>query len=158
MPSPIKRLFLTVVVVALTSSCSSRQFERRVEASTRPAQVEQKSTAVAAVVKAPKANLRDAPSSSAKIVTTLDKDELLSLLTSAPVGPWYQVRDSRTGSEGWIHGNAIALLQTAEPVSASTPQVRKRTTSPPVTGKTYVNVDGIRVRSPVFTDTKPERA
>ena len=146
MQSPGRRLFLIVtVLVALT-----------VQASASNTQPSQHSTAVAVIVTAPKANVRDKPSKSAAIVSTVNNGDLLSLTSVAPIGPWYQVRDSRTGSEGWIHGNTIALLQPIETSSTiDTQPQRPRRTSPPVPGRSYVNVDGVRVPSPVFSDTRP---
>lgn len=113
--------------------------------------------AVAAVVKAQKANLRDRPSKSGNVLRTVTKGELLSLISATPVGPWYRVRDSRSDSEGWVHGNTIALLQTTESTSveAPSPQRPRRTLPPATSGRSYVNVDGVRVPSPVFSETKP---
>ena len=122
----------------------------------------QNPTVVAAIVKAQKANLRYKPSRSASVVTTVNKDNLLSLISKIPTGAWYQVRETRTGSQGWIHGNTIALLQTSESTSASATQTpptqRSRLSLPVVSGKSYVNVDGVRVPSPVFSGTKPAGA
>lgn len=114
---------------------------------------------VAAIVKAQKANLRDRPSKSGSVVTTVNKGDLLSLINATPIGPWYRVRDSRNASEGWVHGNTISLLQTTQttPSNATSAQ-RPRRTLPPVTGRSYVNVDGVRVPSPVFSETKPAGA
>lgn len=162
MRSPNRPFLLIIsVLAALAWACSSNQFpEQRVSASTSKAQSSQEeSRTVAAIVKARKANLRDGPSASATIVSTVNKGDLLSLIGAKPVGPWYQIRDSKTGSEGWIYGNTIDLLQTEVTNSARTTQTqRPRRVASPTSGKTYVNVDGIRVRSPVFSDTKPEGA
>ena len=112
---------------------------------------------VAAIVKAQKANLRDSPSRSGSVLRTVTKGDLLSLVNATPVGPWYRVRDTRSDSEGWVHGNTIALLQTTESASANTPapQRPRRTLPPTTSGRSYVNVDGVRVPSPVFSETKP---
>jgi Protein of unknown function (DUF3761)/Bacterial SH3 domain len=142
---------LLAFLVLLTSACSStRLAEPHAQASTTQPAATQENTAVAASVKAQKANLRNAPSKSASVVTTLNKGDLLSLISATPTGPWYQVRDSKTGSQGWIHGNSIVLLQTTTPPP--------RTTTPSGSGKSYVNVDGVRVPSPVFSETKPDGA
>jgi len=115
---------------------------------------------VAAIVKAQKANLRDRPSKSGSVVTTVNKGDLLSLVEATPIGPWYRVRDTRSGSEGWVHGNTIALLQTTESTSgnATSTQRPRRTLPPATSGRSYVNVDGVRVPSPVFSETKPAGA
>jgi uncharacterized protein YgiM (DUF1202 family) len=113
---------------------------------------------VAAIVKSQKANLRDRPSLSGSVLRTVNKGDLLGLIEAAPVGPWYRVRDS-SNSEGWIHGNTIALLQTTESTATnSISPPRPRRTLPPVTGRSYVNVDGVRVPSPVFSETRPDGA
>lgn len=184
MRAPKKSLFLLIpILLALTSACASGHLpEQRVEAKASEVHAQQNSKVVAAIVKAKKANLRERPSQSASIVNTVNKGDLLSLTDATPIGPWYQIRDSKTGAKGWIHGNAIALLQTAEirTVSRSSAQVPRTTsssaqrprrveavsdTSPPISprsqpasDRSYVNVDGIRVRSPVFSDTRPAGA
>jgi SH3-like domain-containing protein len=179
MRTPNKALFLIArVLIALTLACSSdRVPEQRVHASTSNAQAQQDSTTVTATVKVRKANLRQQPSSFAAVIATVTKGDLLSLITLTPAGPWYHIRDSKTGSEGWIHGNAIDLRQTAATSTGSKTQAtRPRTaaserTAPPTAQdrastenptssreKSYVNVDGVRVRSPVFRDTKPAGA
>ena len=165
MRSPNRPIFLIGFFVALTFACSSARLpEQRVSASTS-VPVQQDSTTVTAIVKARQANLRDQPFASAAVIATVNRGELLSLTSIKPSGPWYQIRHDKSGSEGWIHGNAIDLLQTATASSTSAAQAtRPRVTatppkvSAPPPGKSYVNVDGIRVRSPVFTDTKPEGA
>jgi hypothetical protein len=112
---------------------------------------------VAVIVKAQKANLRDRPSKSGNVLTTVTKGDLLRLINATPVGPWYRVRDNRSDSEGWVHGNTIALLQTTESTSVNptSPQRPRRTLPPATSGRSYVNVDGVRVPSPVFSETKP---
>ena len=161
MRSPNKPLvFILSVLAALAWACSSGQLpEQSVHASTSTVPVQENSTTVRAIVKARKANLRDRPSASATVVTTVNRGDLVSLTSLKPTGPWYQIRETKTGSEGWIHGNTIDLLQTAATDSASTTQPqRPRRVSTPTSGRSYINVDRIRVRSPVFTDTKPEGA
>jgi len=115
---------------------------------------------VAAIVKAQRANLRDRPSKSGSVLGTVNKGDLLTLINATPIGPWYRVRDSRSDSEGWVHGNTIALLQTTESTSADapSPQRPRRTLPPATSGRSYVNVDGVRVPSPVFSETKPAGA
>ena len=158
--SSLQKHLLLALLLALTTACSStRLAEPHAQASTSQSAATQQNTGVAAVVKAQKANLRDAPSKSASVVTTLDKGDLLTLISVTPTGRWYQIRDSKTGSQGWIHGNAIALLQTTESTSAATkPTPRPPTTTPHTSGRSYVNVDGVRVPSPVFSETKPDGA
>jgi uncharacterized protein YgiM (DUF1202 family) len=167
MRSPKIALFLIIGVLATTTSaCSSGQLsEQRVHASTNNTRAQQDSTTATVLVKARKANLRNKPSAYAAVIATVNRGDLLSLTSVKPTGPWYQIRDSTTGAEGWIHGNTIDLLQTAttnpgstarstRPRTASTP----RPVSTPSSGKSYVNVDGVRVPSPVFSDTKPAGA
>jgi len=150
MQSP-RRLFLIVtVLIALTSACSSiRLPEQRVQASASNSHEAQLSTAIAAIVKTNRANIREKPSKSAAVVYTVDNGDLLSLTNASPVGPWYQVHNRKTGTNGWIHGNSITLLQPAE-TDAGKPKATK--------GRSYVNVDGIRVPSPIFSETKPDGA
>lgn len=105
-----------------------------------------KPTPVAVLVKASEANLRDRPSLSGTITNTVEEGDLLTLVSSTPVGPWYLVRENKSAPELWIHGNAIALLYT------------EIVLPPPVSGKSYINVDGVRVPSPVFSETKPPGA
>ena len=87
------------------------------------------------------------------------EEDVSSNFKDPPAGPWYQIEDRRTGIVGWIHGNNITLLQPAETSSSNGLQVqRTHTTSTPISGKSYVNVDGVRVPSPTFSDTKPAGA
>jgi uncharacterized protein YgiM (DUF1202 family) len=161
MIAPRKHLFLVItVLLTLSSACSSGPLaEQTVVASPNKVEVPQHSTAVAAVVKAIQANVRDKPLKSAAIVMTVKKGDLLTLNGAPANGPWYRIRDNRTRAEGWIHGSTIALLELVDTNSQpTTPTQRARTTSSAVTGRSYVNVDGVRVRSPVFSDRRPAGA
>lgn len=176
MRSHNKTLFFAIfILVGLTWACSSGPLPEQSVHASGTNTAAQDPTTVTAIVKARKANLRGQPSTSATVIATVNRGDMLSLISLKPTGPWYQIRDGKTGTEGWIHGNTIDLLQTAATTPASTTQAtRPRTTSPERTapertaatpraestpsGKSYVNVDGIRVRSPVFSDTKPEGA
>jgi hypothetical protein len=161
--------YVSLLFVVLTLACSSApsrdlSIGQSVQASgsqVTSAQTE-RSIALAVLVKAPRANLRDKPSVSGDVVKTVEKGDLLTLISSNAVGPWYQVRDGRAGQEAWIHGNAIALLygdpSATELLSKTDTAQRPRTTSQPSSGKTYLNVDGQRVPSPVFSDNKPAGA
>ena len=153
-------LFVITVLLPLSAACSTGRFaEQTVAASPNKVDVPQHSTAVAVVVKATEANVRDKPGKSAAIVTIVRKGDLLSLIGSSANGPWYRVRDNKTGSEGWIHRNTIALLELSKTDSTTTtPTQRARITSSAAAGRSYVNVDGVRVRSPVFSDTRPAGA
>lgn len=128
----------------------------RTEPSTISVSAQDRDEPIAAIVKAEKANLRDRPSRSGSVLGTVNKGELLDLIDVTPTGPWYRVRDTRS-DEGWVHGNTIALLQRTDSTSTNTTssQQRPRRTLPPVTGRSYINVDGVRVPSPVFSDTRP---
>lgn len=177
-----KSLFLVIPLLALSMACAPNHLpETTVGATTTVPQQQQNSHVVAAIVKAKKANLRDKPSETANVAGLVNKGDLLSLMREEPTGPWYQVRHSETGIEGWIHGNTIALLQVvgtpnttsarvadtnsvsvqgvpaASPTKPDTPPPASRT-SQSASGKSYVNVDGVRVPSPVFSDTRPEGA
>jgi hypothetical protein len=158
-------MLILALLLALTSACSSGHLpEQRVQASTNQAATPQEdSRAIAAIVKAQKASIRNAPSKSANVLATANKGDLLSLATAVPTGAWYHVRVGRTGSHGWIHGNTVTLLNTTDSATANatrtqTPTQRPRTVPRPVSGRSYVNVDGVRVPSPVFSNTKPAGA
>ncbi len=168
MPYPIKRVLLVVTFfAAFVSGCSLNHHDSVAAQNAQPRTTagaiaqDQKVTAVAVMVNAPKANLRDKASLSAKILRTVDRGDLLRLLSPNPVGPWYRIREVKSDSETWIHGDAIALLYTIEQGSSQTElqtAPRPRAVSSPTTGRSYVNVDGVRVPSPVFSDKKPEGA
>ena len=161
--------FVLTILLALATACSSETLpEQRVEAKVTEAQPQQNSTVVAAIVKAKQANLREHPSQFATVVGTVNKGDLLSLIDAVPTGPWYRIRDGKTRTDGWIHGNTIALLQTAETTASTTSAQRPRTVStqvetprttvPAAPARSYTNKDGIRVQSPTFSDTKPADA
>jgi hypothetical protein len=167
MRSPNSHSIATItLLLALTLACSavsSRDLSlpQNVQASQIQTGLAQSAELipVAVLVKAPEANLRDRPSITGTITNTVEKGDLLTLVNSSPVGPWYRVRSNKSAPECWIHGNAIALLYTDDvAVTNSSPAQRPRVTSPPSSGKTYVNVDGVRVPSPVFSNTKPAGA
>lgn len=116
------------------------------------------SSSTTAVVKSVRANLRDRPSRSGAVVGQAEKDERLVLISAQPIGPWYQVRESETGSQGWIHGNVITLTQSHQSATSALDVTRPRTIKQRSSGRSYLNVDGERVPSPVFSDSRPAGA
>jgi hypothetical protein len=154
-------LFVIVTLMLTCSSVSSRDLSLtpNVPANGGQAAQSDKPIAVAVLVTVFEANLRDKPSSSGTIINTVEKGDLLTLVSSNAVGPWYRVRANKSAPAVWIHGNAIALLYAnASATESDSDAQRPRTTSLPVSGRSYVNVDGVRVPSPVFSDTKPAGA
>jgi len=150
---------LTILSMVSLAFSSTHQLLPHPQPSTLSLSTQERNETVAAVVKAQKANLRDRPSKSGSVGRTVNKGELLALIDPTPFGPWYRVRDSKTDSLGWVHGNTIVLLQTAGGNSGTVaPAQRSRPPLPPVTGRSYINVDGVRVPSPVFSGTKPAGA
>ena len=154
--------FLLTIFLLISPVCASTTRVlpgQSIHPSTISVSTQEQQEPVAAIVKAQKANLRDRPSKSGSVLRTVTKGDLLRLINAGPIGPWYRVRDSRSDSEGWVHGNTIALLLSTESTrtNATSPQ-RPRRTLPPVSGSSYVNVDGVRVPSPVFSETKPSGA
>jgi hypothetical protein len=123
-----------------------------------------------AVVKVVRANLRDHPNKSAAVLREIRQGDVLTLVSSSPVGPWYNVRHKDTGAEGWIHGNSIVLTNNPAGVAARTPQPPAKATegasnassgvsaSGAVSERSYRNVDGELVPSPVFSKTAPAGA
>ena len=160
----IRSIISTILFVSLLSACSvanNSVAQPRTETAhvgaNSPFQNERVSAK--AMVKALRANLRDKPSRSGKVVIKLQKDDGLVLISSTPIGPWYQVQESKTGSQGWIHGNVIALVSPTSRSTAS--KTRKEPSQRPVpqaSDRSYINVDGQRVPSPVFTDRRPAEA
>ena len=65
-----------------------------------------------AVVIATKANLREGPGTSSRVIKELNRGEMLALVKRTPVGPWYDVIDVRSSTEGWINGNTIRIKYT----------------------------------------------
>jgi hypothetical protein len=156
---PIKYLFFILTILSLVSpawsSTHQLSLEQSAHANALSLSAQDQNETVAAIVKAEKANLRDRPSKSGSVLRTVNRGDLLAIISTAPIGPWYRVRDSKTESRGWVHGNTIALLHTTEATSGNASSQRPRRTLPPVSGRSYINVDGVRVPSPVFSDTKP---
>jgi hypothetical protein len=157
---PTKYLIFVLTILSLVSSAWSSTHQLSIEhANTISLSAQDQNETVAAIVKAEKANLRNSPSKSGSVLRTVNKGDLLALIDPKPIGPWYRVRDSKTDSQGWVHGNTIVLLQTTEGASGNaTSSPRPRRTSPPISGRSYINVDGVRVPSPVFSDSKPAGA
>jgi Protein of unknown function (DUF3761)/Bacterial SH3 domain len=157
-----KRFISLTLILALILVCfydgnsaaalSTIQRSRTVATSQQPAPV-------VVVVKSRKANIRETPSRSGRIVTEVERDQRLTITRAAPSGPWYSVYEEQTGTDGWIHGSTIAFE--SAPVAATPPNTSQtdphRTVPPPSTsGRSYINVDGVRVPSPVFSATRPE--
>ena len=165
--SRISVKMLTVVFLILTSACSSAQnnssavLQNPTPTVGKPTPAQVVSTANTAVVKSVRANLRDKPSRSGAIIKEVERNDRLTLIKQNSVGPWYNVRESKTGSTGWIHGDVIVLNHVNDEVGTSKPQFETATPRPalPTTsGRSYVNVDGQRVPSPVFTNKRPAGA
>ena len=157
-PRPV---ILVALLIALLSACSldrsssaapdTPQRSRTVGTAPEPTSF--------VVVKSLKANVRDTPSRSGRIVAEVQKDQRLILMRAAPSGPWYGVREEQNGAEGWIHGSTIAFESARVATSAATANASARTQPrdviPPTSGRSYINVDGKRVPSPVFSETRP---
>ena len=155
-----KYLFFLLTILSVTSSLSAHQYlpTQSAHAIITSVSTQDQNKAVAAIVTAQKANLRDRPSRSGSVVATVNHGDLLALVEATRIGPWYRVRDGKSGSFGWVHGNTIALLHTGEEAAAPTNSARPRRTAPPTTGRSYINVDGARVPAPVVSETKPTGA
>jgi Protein of unknown function (DUF3761)/Bacterial SH3 domain len=117
-----------------------------------------------AVVKSVRANLREHPSLSSTVVEEVRQGEALALLSRSPVGPWYKVRHRETGSEGWVHGNGIVITRPGSELATRRPQetlasgTATTTLGNTTSGRSYTNVDGERVPSPVFSNSAPAGA
>lgn len=110
-----------------------------------------------------RANLRDHPSKSGKLLREIRQGDMLILVSSSPVGAWYWVRHKETGTEGWVQGNGIVVTNATASVAARAPQRRERvadgasniapstSTGRPSSGCYYRNVDGDLIPSPVFS-------
>lgn len=157
-------VLLISLLVALISTCSyhwsssaapyTPQRPRTVASAQEPTSV--------VVVKSLRANVREAPSRSGRVVTEVQKHQRLTVTRAAPAGPWYRVREKETGAEGWIHGSTIAFesQQVAATVATAdrSETAQRRAVTPPTSGRSYINVDGVRVPSPVFSETRPAGA
>jgi SH3-like domain-containing protein len=164
MQSRTRLLTLLTLIIAIGWACS---FNR--SSSAAPSTAQRARTVATAqepvsvvVVKSLKANIREAPSRSARIVREVQEDQRLTVTRAAPAGPWYRVREEQTGAQGWIHGSTIAFESAHITPSAPTPKTTETSLpspiKPPTSGRSYINVDGVRVPSPVFSETRPEGA
>lgn len=124
-----------------------------------------------AVVKSARANLREHPNKSSTVIKEVKQGDALLLTSRSPIGPWYKVRHQETGDEGWIHGNGIVITslnaqtearesstvdrESTGRVVTSVPHGSRKATS---SGRTYRNVDGDIVPSPVFSSSVPAGA
>jgi hypothetical protein len=55
----------------------------------------------------PEANLRDAPGTAGRVLSTFTAGTLLTVKHPERGGPWYEVVNETGGQKGWIHGNLI---------------------------------------------------
>lgn len=123
-----------------------------------------------AVVKTLRANLRESPTGSGAVVREVAQGDALVLVGPAPLGPWYKVQHRPSGAVGWIHGNAIDVAKAGrsdDDAAVTADRAKERVEPPaqgraaapaPSSGRSYVNVDGERVPSPVFADSAPAGA
>jgi uncharacterized protein YgiM (DUF1202 family) len=99
----IRSIILTFLVLSPLTACSvvhdsiAQQRTETANVGANSRIQNEGATATRGVVKALRANLRDKPSRSGKVVTELEKDEALVLIRSTPIGPWYRVKESKTG-------------------------------------------------------------
>jgi septal ring-binding cell division protein DamX len=162
-------LLLLILLIALVLACTpgpnngsvALQSAATPRSTANPATTSDDGTRTA-VVTATKANVRDQPSRKGAVLKEVRKSDHLILIKPGSSGPWYNVRERQSGTAGWIHGDAIefeqpniqatASEQPVEPLSPSSPSV------PNTSGRSYINVDGTRVPSPVFTRRRPSGA
>ena len=150
----IVALCLVILISACSPTASRNSLAQPAQSSNSEADHAQNSNAASttAVVKSQKANFRDKPSRSGAVVLEVEKNDRLTLVTPLPVGPWYRVRQSSTGSEGWIHGSVI-ILEKANQALPETERTRQvGSVTPTNSDRSYINVDGERVPSPVFSE------
>jgi uncharacterized protein YgiM (DUF1202 family) len=154
---------LTLSFIILVSACSPTanrsSFAQRAQSSrSEVGRAQSDSTPATALVKAKKANLREGPSRSDRVVIEVKKNDRLNLVTSSPVGPWYRVRETTQGAEGWIHGSLITVKQASPPLPLTEGTREVKSVPPTASGRSYINVDRERVPSPVFSETRPSGA
>ena len=65
-----------------------------------------------AVVIVTKANLREGPGTSSRVIKEVNRGEVLALVSRTSVGPWYNVIHIKSSTEGWINGNTIRIKYT----------------------------------------------
>jgi hypothetical protein len=121
-----------------------------------------------AVVISTRAHLLGRPSRSAGIVLEARKGEGLRLLEGKPTGPWYKVRHTASGKEGWVHGNAIKLTAPAPaPPAEALADTNAGTTAnrsgggggtASYSGDTYINSFGEEVPRPRRSTSVPAGA
>ena len=93
------------------------------------------------------ANLRESATVYSASIREVELNEKLLLIRDEPVGPWYKVFDSKTQSEGWLHGNTIEVVYDNEK------NKNKRTPSEAVI-KTQINICTADVRDRVNSATE----
>lgn len=88
------------------------------------------------------ANLRESATVYSGSIREVELNEKLLLIKEEPVGPWYKVFDSKTKSEGWLHGNTIEIAYDSDK------NKNKRAPSEAVT-RTQINICGTDVNERV---------
>lgn len=115
-----------------------------------------------AIVTSERANLRDSPSATAEVKQEVPVGTKIKILDRKAA--WYVVR---IGDQvGWMHGNTFRFGSgMIEPAAAaegskspSTESNNTRRLPGPSSGRSYINKDGERVPSPVFSDRAPAGA
>lgn len=161
----MKHLNLAILTLVITFSVSCQSPGPPTSANlkqTEPQQSE-KLFPVAVLVRTTRARLYQKSSASSRLVKQVSQGDLLTL-GAEPDGPWYQVQLAKKGQYAWVHKDEISLLYSKEAKTSTTniAKPRKAESSSPkgseAGGRSYINVDGERVKSPVRSESRPAGA
>ncbi len=106
-------LFALLAIVSFETVNAQRLKPKQKPSQSQPNQTPQSDSgkAMAEIISA-NANLHESPNASSKIIRKVTLTEKLVLSNSQPVGAWYKVLDTKTGREGWLHGNTFKIAST----------------------------------------------
>ncbi len=80
--------------------------------------------------------LRETPNMNGGVIRTAKRNEKFPLTPFVPVGAWYQIYDSKTLIEYWVHGNGIKIVSSDVKTGKSNKTaVRKKTKTAVKPGK-----------------------
>lgn len=71
-----------------------------------------------AFVVALRANIREEPTASSRVLKEVERGEALALMEREPAGTWYKVIHVDSAVEGWVDGNAVVIKLTANRYNA----------------------------------------
>lgn len=73
-----------------------------------------------------RADLMSEANGESEVIRRVGLNEKLVLVSDESVGVWYRVADSKTNSQGWLHGNDFKIVKAKKRLNSTRKKVRRR--------------------------------